>query len=273
MNSSNPSLDDVQRFRVNAARGDCLFEQGDSGEDMYLIESGSVELVVHVGSDERQLAKLEQGDFFGEMSLLDKLPRECTARVVEDCRLLRLDSSTFDLVAREVPEIPVRMLRKLARVLRHRLEDDARAAKLAWGAIEPPAKGMGADPAALTGTEALDSTGGEEAPPVPDAVLLVSENDREFRLSSSDETTVGRPDPATGLTPDIDLSGLEHSLTLSRRHAQIRRGEDGFYVTEEVGTSNGTFVNERRIDTGVPVKLNQGDHVRFGLVDTVFREQ
>ena len=40
---------------------------------------------------------------------------------------------------------------------------------------------------------------------------------------------------------------------------------------EEIGVSNGTFLNETKLQTGVPVELVDGDHVRFGLVKLIFR--
>lgn len=264
---ADTSLDDIEQFRLEMPAGKRLFEEGDSGNDMYLIASGEVELLVHVGGEEKSIAKLEQGDFFGEMSLLDSLPRECTARAVGDCQLLRLDSATFDRIIREVPEIPVRMLRKLARRLRHRLEDEARAARIAWGQVEPPSKATGR----RSPLKEVPGTSPGASVAATAAVLVLATDEREFVLSDSGETTVGRPDHSTGLTPDIDLSGLEQSRTLSRRHAQIDHRDDGFYIVEQVGTSNGTYVNEQRLEVGVPLKLNHGDTVRFGLVETIFQ--
>jgi len=262
---ADTSLDDIEQFRFEMSAGKCLFEEGDSGDDMYLIASGEVELLIHVGGEEKSIAKLEQGDFFGEMSLLDSLPRECTARAVDDCQLLRLDSATFDRIIREVPEIPVRMLRKLARRLRHHLEDEARAARIAWGQVRPPSKASGRRPAVQ------DTPPAEPSVAPASAVLVLTTDEREFALSDRGETTVGRPDHSTGQTPDIDLSGLEQSRTLSRRHAQIDHRDDGFYIIEQVGTGNGTYVNEHRLEGGVPLKLNHGDSVRFGLVETIFQ--
>ncbi|MFW6198408.1 MAG: FHA domain-containing protein [Acidobacteriota bacterium] len=43
----------------------------------------------------------------------------------------------------------------------------------------------------------------------------------------------------------------------------MSRKEDGFYVREEIGTSNGTFVNGEQIETGVPVEIEDGDEIRF----------
>ena len=58
--------------------------------------------------------------------------------------------------------------------------------------------------------------------------------------------------------------------SISRRHAKIFRREGRFYVREEIGTMNGTFVNGERIETGLPVEFKDGDEVRFGLVKTIF---
>ena len=58
---------------------------------------------------------------------------------------------------------------------------------------------------------------------------------------------------------------------VSRAHARIYHRGRKFFLREEIGTSNGTFLNENRLQTGVPVELVDGDHVRFGLVKLVFR--
>jgi len=59
---------------------------------------------------------------------------------------------------------------------------------------------------------------------------------------------------------------------LSRRHASITRDADGWHLSEPKPTGNGTFVNEARVGAGAKIKLADGDRVRFGLVETVFRE-
>ena len=55
--------------------GDIIFSEGDIGTDMYIIQSGTVELLKAIGSETRVLATLEKGDFFGEMSVLEDVPR------------------------------------------------------------------------------------------------------------------------------------------------------------------------------------------------------
>ena len=94
---------------------------------------------------------------------------------------------------------------------------------------------------------------------------------QQFPLSDRGELFVGRTDRATGFTPGVDLTPLDDKRTLSRRHAKIAEHDGRFYLWEETATRNGTFVNGSRISTGSEVELKDGDKVKFGLVETVFR--
>ena len=93
-----------------------------------------------------------------------------------------------------------------------------------------------------------------------------------FFFSRGDETTIGRADPVTGILPDIDLTPVDNNRSVSRRHAKIIRANNEYHVLEEVGTVNGTYVNDVRIPTGVPVTLHNGDLLKIGLISfkTVF---
>ncbi|MBZ0112906.1 MAG: cyclic nucleotide-binding domain-containing protein, partial [Thermoanaerobaculia bacterium] len=55
-------------------KGELIFEEGDRGSHMYIIESGEVEIVKRAGGRERQVAKLGAGNFFGEMAVLEAMP-------------------------------------------------------------------------------------------------------------------------------------------------------------------------------------------------------
>jgi pSer/pThr/pTyr-binding forkhead associated (FHA) protein len=93
-----------------------------------------------------------------------------------------------------------------------------------------------------------------------------------FFFSNGDETTIGRADPVTGILPDVDLTSVDTNRSVSRRHAKIIRSGDEYMVLEEVGTVNGTYVNDQRIPTGVPVTIHDGDQLKIGLIamKTVF---
>ena len=81
---------------------------------------------------------------------------------------------------------------------------------------------------------------------------------------------IGRSSQASGYTADIDLSGHDPDKTLSRKHARVTRSNDGVFLKEEEGR-NGTFVNGTRVGPGQTVRLEEGDRIRFGLVEVVFR--
>jgi pSer/pThr/pTyr-binding forkhead associated (FHA) protein len=78
-------------------------------------------------------------------------------------------------------------------------------------------------------------------------------------------------DPVTGIHQDVDLTTVDTKRSISRRHARLRREEDGsFSVIEDVGTMNGTFVNGVRLTAGRPFPVMPGDTVVFGTVQCRF---
>jgi len=204
-----------------------------------------VEILTEGEGKPRHLALLEEGDFFGEMAVLEELPRTASARAVTDCSLLRIDRATFDQLIRHNPEIAVRMLRKLC----HRLR-----------AAQP--QGMEAPVAAAPQVPA-------SAPPAQ-AYLLHKASGTRFILKGAGEVTVGRKDPATGLVPTVDLGELDKQKTTSRRHAVLVFRDGAWYLREEVGVHNGTFVNGRRLSPGEACPVSPGDLLRFGLVELEF---
>ena len=120
--------------------GTTLFRLGDSGDSMYLIESGRVRISIRDadGSDVT-LAELAGGDFFGEMALLDGKPRSADTTVIEDAFFAVLSRDNFLKFVRTNPDVALKMLsaithrlRKTDEMLRHRVsrnvneEEDAR---------------------------------------------------------------------------------------------------------------------------------------------------
>src|SRR5689334_370646 len=108
-----PSGEALSALTREYPTGAVLFEENDPGSRMFVIRSGKVRIFRRVGEAEIVLAFLGPGDFFGEMALLETLPRSATAQVVEPSRLVEVDAGTFEDMIRNNSEIAVRIMRKL----------------------------------------------------------------------------------------------------------------------------------------------------------------
>lgn len=92
----NKTEDQAMKERELTCRaGETIFRQGETGKTMYLLLEGTVEVTVDSNGMRLPVAKFMSGDFFGEMSLLEGLPRSGTAVAAEPSRLLPLDEEAF----------------------------------------------------------------------------------------------------------------------------------------------------------------------------------
>ena len=202
-----------------------------------------------------EIGELSKGDFFGESAILEGHAYRFDAVAGEDCEIVEISASTFQRMLDANPEIAVRLLRKLsARVdrLEGRLtEGGGPAVDDSAGISQAPAA---VAPAKITGSR-LDTEEGEPA----------------FALSG-DEILVGRYDPVTEIQPEIDLTDLDTKRSVSRRHARLSRRKGTWYVSEEVGALNGTFVNGVKLLAGRGAPISDGDTLSFGMVRLVYHE-
>jgi CRP-like cAMP-binding protein len=242
--------DPVKDSTATYAPGEKIFEQGELGTEMFIILDGDVEIVKHINEESHVLSHLEKGDFFGEMALLENVPRTADAIAVGEVKTLVINGSRFDEMLHKNPEIAVRIIRKYSKRLR---EANALLERLVGREVD-------ADHVSLDATQLAPSQKAEQHRLVDVATGTA------FFLSTGDETTIGRADPVTGILPDIDLTPVDGNRSVSRRHAKIIKAGNEYHVLEEVGTVNGTYVNEQRIPTGVPVTIHNGDLVKIGLI-------
>jgi CRP/FNR family cyclic AMP-dependent transcriptional regulator len=103
-----------QRFGKEFPKGTVLFHEGEPGKDMFVLQSGKISISKKVRDVEKVLAVLGPGEFFGEMAIISNKPRNATATVMEDAKLLVIDPKTFEAMIRGNAEIAVRMIKKLA---------------------------------------------------------------------------------------------------------------------------------------------------------------
>lgn len=263
----NPSEDARSRYLVEFAAGGTIVEEGKSGAEMFIIEDGEVEILRTYAGTEKVLSTLGPGDFFGEMSVLENRPRSATARARSACRLLPIDASTLDALLREHPEIAVRMLRKLSGRVRRYEEEEERAVKAARSALgELSRTDVPREAVEVAGVVAAAATA-----PGTATARLEHASGKSFALADGAEVVVGRFDPVTETSPEVDLGTVDDQRSTSRRHARIAGRGGRFYLREEVGTANGTWVGAERLASGVERELADGDTLRFGRVDLVFR--
>jgi CRP-like cAMP-binding protein len=102
--------------------GEPVFYQGDPGLGMYIIQEGevSIRIAEHEGED-KELAVLSEGDFFGELALLDESPRSAAAICRTDCSLIGFfRTDLFELIEQKT-ELGIKIVLKLAEILALRL--------------------------------------------------------------------------------------------------------------------------------------------------------
>jgi CRP-like cAMP-binding protein len=247
------------KFLTHFNQGQVLFHEGDDGEEMFIIQSGRVAIKKKVKDGDTVLATLEKGDFFGEMAVLERMPRSASAEMVEDGDLIVISGEMFGDMIKANPEIAVRMLRKYSIRLREtnrHLEEilakggGAAAAPVAESRPSPPTSGT-------LQAEAL-------------AYFISTASGNVFPVFRTD-ALIGRFDSVTGMRPEVDLTNEDQSRNISRRHARLVIKDGKPFVAEEIGTMNGTFLNGKKMTTGVLTPINDGDELVLCRLSLTFK--
>ncbi|MDI1429958.1 Crp/Fnr family transcriptional regulator [Polyangium sorediatum] len=105
------------RFGREFSAGDILCREGDPGDVMYVIQTGSVRITKMIAGEERVIAMLGPGEFLGELAILNGKPRSATATVVETTRCLLVEARTLEKMVAVNAEIAMRLIKKLAKRL------------------------------------------------------------------------------------------------------------------------------------------------------------
>lgn len=98
-------------------KGTILFKEGDPGTTMFVLKEGRIAITKAVKGGDKTLAILGAGEFFGEMAILNARPRAATAEVIDDAKLLEIDSKTFEQMIVNNSEIAIRLIQRLAKRL------------------------------------------------------------------------------------------------------------------------------------------------------------
>lgn len=101
-----------------------FFHFGDPGHEMFIILKGTVGVFINsLDGSPLQVAKLKDGDFFGEMSLLEGMPRSATITAMEDTVCLVIDESNFEQVIAQQPSLAFRIMKGMSNRLRQQNEE------------------------------------------------------------------------------------------------------------------------------------------------------
>jgi len=107
-----------QRYGRTYAEGEVVFKEGDIGEEMFIVQSGQVKIVKQVNQAEKILVVLSEGDFFGEMAVIDKEPRSATAIAITGLKCIVLNQEVFESTMQSNLHIVKKILRNMSQRLR-----------------------------------------------------------------------------------------------------------------------------------------------------------
>ncbi len=250
------------KFLSHYGKGDYIFREGDEGDEMYIIQTGRVSIQKVIAGKKAPISVLEKGDFFGEMSVLERLPRTADAEALEDADLITINSQTFGEMIRSNPEIAVRMLRKYSMRMREFSEQLELMMVSRDGAQSEVPTGEGISKAPPTPTIPSKETA---------RAYFVAKNSGKMYHVYKDEVLLGRYDSVTGHRPEVDLTEEDVNRNVSRRHARLVNKQGSFYIAEEIGSMNGTYVNGKKLSTGVLSPIQDGDELLLCRVPLTFK--
>jgi len=114
----NVSDEVFKRFGRVYHAGEAIFQEGEVGETMYIIQEGEVRIHKRVRDRETTLAVLKAGDFFGEMAIIDREPRSASATAATDAKIIVLSKDIFESQIKTNPKIIMSILKKMSERLR-----------------------------------------------------------------------------------------------------------------------------------------------------------
>jgi CRP-like cAMP-binding protein len=233
----------IGQSKLSFKEGEIVYRRGEMAQQMYVILTGKIRMYVGTEPQGEWAEELAKGDFFGEGSLLEPIARIHTAVALEDSEVVTISRGTFLRMIRQNPEVSVKMMQRLAQRNRE-----------------------------LAAKVENDTTRGLRVRPQVASVSLVSVISGKKYLILSHGALVGRFDPNTGIHPDIDLTDEDPQLSVSRRHARILCEHNRYFLVEEQGVANGTYIKGDRLAPGDARELKPGDRVGFGMVVLFFEK-
>ncbi len=254
-------MEGFNKFITEFKKGSFLCKENELLEHFFIINKGKVQ--VKKGENDLILITLGKGDFFGEDSLLSENIANYTVEAIEDSKIIKIPIPDLTDMMKKNSDISMKILRKLAEkniktidnliLLQNRKQIDLGSEDLP----QPPEMEK-------------DDLTAERLNPGLKVFLVIQRSNRIVQLTKN-STSIGRRDYTTGFVPDVDLTKEDEEKYISRKHASIFYVDDVFYISEEPGAVNGTFLNGNKLNTGVKYELNNGDEITLCHLNMIFK--
>lgn len=255
----NDREDGFNKFVTQYVKGDTVYKIGEEQKHFFIINKGKVQIKIE--ESDLILIALSKGDFFGEESLNDSQTAAYTVEVVEDADIIKIPFASLNDMMKKSNAIAVKILKKLSEKNLKMIENALNLTRT----VAPVAK---KDKTARAGSSEEDDSAPLDT--TIKAYLIIKRSNRIVQLTKK-RTFLGRRDYTTGFIPDVDLTKEDEEKYISRKHAQIAYLDGQFYVSEEPGAVNGTFLNGNKLTTGVKHDLKNEDEVTLCHLDIVFK--
>jgi CRP/FNR family transcriptional regulator, cyclic AMP receptor protein len=98
--------------------GEAIVREGETGDCMYVVQAGQVEVLQGKENKEVRLAVLNEGDFFGEMSIFEREVRSATVRAIGEVRVLTVEKKNFLRRIQEDPSLAYHIVQTMSHRIR-----------------------------------------------------------------------------------------------------------------------------------------------------------
>ncbi len=211
----SPKKENLQKKTETYKAGDIIFRDGESGEEMFIIQKGKVGIFKHTAAGEVQLAELSVGSFFGEMALMGNPKRSAAAKAVTDTELLVVNKELFEFQLSKIPSWFVTLFKTTIDRLRHAndmikvLQKQLQPQKVKSEDIAKQRAQMKA--AAEEKARAQREEAKEQEPPKPEPApekTAAPEQEKDTKAEEPEKKDAPAPateesEKATGLPPDL----------------------------------------------------------------------
>ncbi len=251
-------MDIAKKYIKHFKTGDVIYEKGDLQTDFYIINKGKVQLKIE-GND-LILATLTKGDFFGEESLNSDHIAAYTVDVIEDSDIIEIPYVYLVDMMKKNTKIALKILKKLSE----------KNLKILNNTLLMKKKIVIVDKEEDANEETHDDAIAEKIPSDIKAYLIIQRSNRIVQLIKK-KTFLGRRDYTTGFIPDVDLTREDEEKYISRKHSSISYINDKFYIAEEPGSVNGTYLNGNKLNTSVKYELKNEDELTLCHLNLKFK--